>query len=290
MNLAGLHTRTTVIFDSGLAADEVRIGRLLQSGPAGERVSHHLDHIRRLAGLESSVYVESESNFPVGAGLASSASAFAALTLAACAAADLSPSERELSALARLGSGSAARSVPGGYVEWQAADRHDESYAYSIAPPEHWALIDLVAIVSRAPKATGSTGGHALAPTSPLHSARLAGAGDRLALCRDSLMARDFSALAEVVEADSTLMHAVMMTSRPPLYYWQPLTLAIMAAVREWRAGGLSVCFTIDAGPNVHCICEAPAAGEIERRLRAMPGVLDVLRAEPGGPARLVDP
>jgi diphosphomevalonate decarboxylase len=101
-------------------------------------------------------------------------------------------------------------------------------------------------------------------------------------------LARDFAALAEVAEADSTLMHAVMMTSRPPLYYWRPATLAVMAAVREWRADGVPVCFTIDAGPNVHCICAPGAGDEVERRLRALPGVTDLLRAGPGWPARLV--
>ncbi|MBI3764764.1 MAG: diphosphomevalonate decarboxylase, partial [Chloroflexi bacterium] len=149
MNLAGLETRTTVAFDSALPGDEVVIDGVPQSGPAKERVSKHLDHVRRLARLESPARVGSVNNFPIGTGIASSASAFAALTVAACAAAGLLLSERELSALARLGSGSAARSVPGGFVEWIAAERHEDSFAFSIAPPEHWALVDLVAVVSR---------------------------------------------------------------------------------------------------------------------------------------------
>jgi diphosphomevalonate decarboxylase len=104
----------------------------------------------------------------------------------------------------------------------------------------------------------------------------------RLAACRAALLGRDFGAFAEVVEHDSNLMHAVMMTSRPPLFYWLPPSLAIMEAVPEWRKAGLQVCYTLDAGPNVHCICVRNDAGLVMERLRAMSGVLQVLSASPG--------
>jgi len=289
MNLAGLETVTTVEFVDGLIEDEVIIGGEVQTGTAKARVSAHLDHIRAQAGITLRARVESRSNFPAGAGIASSASAFAALTLAGAAAAGLALSESELSALARLGSGSAARSVPTGFVEWQVGASPETSFAFSIAPPDHWALKDVVAVVSKSHKAVGSTGGHALASTSPLQAARLASAPERLRVCREALLARDFASLAEVAEADSNLMHAVMMTSTPPLYYWEPATLAIMKAVREWRAQGLPVCFTIDAGPNVHCLCLAEAAPEVERRLREILDVKEILTAGPGGAARLMD-
>lgn len=290
MNLAGLETVTTVEFTEGLKEDEVTIGGEAQTGTAKARVSTHLDHIRARAGIALQARVESRNNFPAGAGIASSASAFAALTLAGAAAAGLSLSEPELSALARLGSGSAARSVPSGFVEWPllVGDSPETSFAFSIAPPDYWALRDVVAVVSKSHKAVGSTGGHALASTSPLQAARVASAPERLRVCREALLARAFALLAEVVEADSNLMHAVMMTSTPPLYYWAPATLAIMKAVRAWRAEGLPVCFTIDAGPNVHCLCLAEAAPEVERRLREILDVKEILTAAPGGPARLI--
>jgi diphosphomevalonate decarboxylase len=287
MNLAGLATVTTVEFVDGLIEDEVLIGGEAQTGTTKARVSAHLDHVRARGGMTLRARVESRSNFPAGAGIASSASAFAALTLAGAAAAGLALSESELSALARLGSGSAARSIPSGFVEWKMGDSPESSFAFSIAPPDYWALMDVVAVVSKSHKAVGSTGGHALASTSPLQAARIASAPERLRVCREALLARDFAALAEVVEADSNLMHAVMMTSTPPLYYWEPATLAIMKAVREWRAQGLPVCFTIDAGPNVHCLCLAEDTPEVERRLRAL-GVNEILTAAPGGPARLI--
>ncbi|MCS6909950.1 MAG: diphosphomevalonate decarboxylase, partial [Anaerolineales bacterium] len=287
MNLAGLETCTTVSFDDELLEDEVYIGGVAQTGAARKRVVAHLNLIRSYAQLENRARVESHNNFPAGAGIASSASAFAALTLAAAAAAGLAFSEAQLSALARRGSGSACRSVPGGFVEWRMGTGDTDSYAISIAPPEHWALADVIAMLSAAHKPTASTEGHALAETSPLQAVRVAGANERLARCKAALLARDFTALADVVELDSTLMHAVMMTSTPPLYYWEPLTLTVMKSVRAWRTEGLPVCFTIDAGPNVHCLTLAECAEEVKRRLRAL-GVPETLTALPGGPARLI--
>lgn len=288
MNLAGLFTRTTVAFDPALDRDVVVLDNAAQSAEALKRVADHLDRVRALAKITTRARVDSQNNFPTGTGIASSASGFAALTVAACAAAGLQLSERELSVLARQGSGSASRSIPGGFVEWQMGTGSDDSFAFSIAAPDHWALVDCIAIVSREHKEVGSTGGHALAHTSPLQQARIEDTPRRLDSCREALLARDFSRLAEIVEEDSTMMHAIMMTSRPPLYYWQAPTLAIMQAVREWRAKGLPACFTIDAGPNVHVITTADHAAEVKNRLGAIPGVQNVLAATPGGGAELV--
>jgi diphosphomevalonate decarboxylase len=117
----------------------------------------------------------------------------------------------------------------------------------------------------------------------------VAGAEERLRLCREAILSRDFATFAEVVELDSNLMHAVMMTSRPPLFYWLPATLAIMEQVRRWRRDGLHVCCTLDAGPNVHCICVRKEAEQVKDGLKAMSGVLNVLTATPGGPTKLLD-
>lgn len=291
MNLAGLETVTTVEFDAaGLDSDVVVIGGETQSGAQRERVVAHLDLVRERAGLCAPARVESRNNFPAGAGIASSASAFAALTLAASRAAGLDLTERELTVLARLGSGSAARSVPAGFVELLAGPEaaSDDAYARSIAPPDHWNLVDVIAVVSQKHKAVGSTSGHALARTSPLQPGRVAGAAERVDRCRDAVLSRNFAQLAELVELDSNLMHAVMMTSNPALFYWEPITLAIMKAVRRWRTEDeLAVCYTIDAGPNVHCLCPPEAAPEVERRLRDNLDVNRLLIATPGPAARL---
>jgi diphosphomevalonate decarboxylase len=289
MNLDGLYTRTRVSFDLALEADAFLLDGQLVFGPGLQRVSAFLDLVRQQAGMNTRARVESSNNFPMGAGIASSASAFAALSLAASAAAGLDLSEIELSRLARRGSGSACRSVPGGFVEWQAGEDDESSYAFSIAPPEHWDLVDCIAVVSREHKQTGSTEGHALAGSSALQDSRLADAPRRLDCCRRAILERDFSAFAEIVELDSNLMHAVMMTSTPPLIYWQPATLAVMHSVVEWRQSGMPVCYTIDAGPNVHVLCLSQIALQVVKSLQEIPGVGSVRTSPPGGPAVLLE-
>jgi diphosphomevalonate decarboxylase len=241
-----------------------------------------------MAGINSGAEVTSQSNFPLGVGIASSAAAFAALALAAAQAAGLDLGEADLSRLARRGSGSACRSIPGGFVEWQVGTGDPDSFASSIAPPRHWDLADCIAILSREVKPTGSTEGHALAGTSPLQASRVADAPRRLEICRNAIQKRDFAALAQIVELDSDMMHAVMMTSQPALFYWQGATLTVMQAVREERRQGLPVCYTVDAGPNVHVITEAAYVQRVAGFLHSLPGVRDVRTALVGGPARLV--
>ena len=201
-------------------------------GPALDRIRQHLDFIREAAGVPHHAAIMSANNFPSSAGIASSASAFAALTLASSTALGLDLSQRELSCFARLGSGSASRSIPGGFVEWHKGTSHETSFAETFAPADHWPLTDLVAVVDRGAKVVGSTEGHAMAGSSVLQKPRVDSALDRLARCRHAILRRDFQSLAEVVELDSNLMHAVMMTSSPPLLYWRPETLAIMELVR----------------------------------------------------------
>jgi diphosphomevalonate decarboxylase len=164
----------------------------------------------------------------------------------------------------------------------------EDCVAVSIAPPAHWDLADCVAIVNASHKKTGSTEGHALAWTSPLQGARVEDAPRRLDICRNAILERDFATFADIIELDSDMMHAVMMTSTPPLMYWQAATVDIFHAVREWRANGLPVAYTVDAGANVHVICPQEQAGAVEKRLRDLPGVRDVLVATVGGPARIV--
>jgi diphosphomevalonate decarboxylase len=288
MNLGALTTVTTVEFRAGLPFDMVSIDGQSGSGAALARVVAHLDRVRTLAGIEDRAWVASRNDFPAGTGLASSASGFAALSLAATQAAGLSLSEASLSRLARLGSGSACRSVPAGFVLWE-GDADDTSLARQVAPPEHWDLRDVVAIVAREHKAVGSEEGHGLAPTSPFYAARLAAVPGLLATVRTSIEGRDLAALGPAIEADALAMHGVMMTSQPWLLYWLPETVRVLEAVRIWRREGLAVYLTMDAGPNVHCFCETADAAEAEARLRAVPGVKDTIASGPGGGVRLVD-
>ena len=288
MNIDGLYTRTTVSFQPSLALDELVINGNEMTGPGLKRVSAILDEVRAVAGIHDRAEVASDNNFPTGAGIASSAAAFAALALAATTAAGLNWDEPRLSRLARHGSGSACRSIPSGFVEWDPGSGDEDSVAASLAGPDHWALADCIALVNSTHKSIGSTEGHALAPTSPLQAARVADAPRRLEICRRSILGRDFDGLAAIIELDSNMMHAVMMTSNPALMYWQAATLTVMHAVREWRAAGLPVAYTIDAGPNVHVLCPRDHTSRVADKLKDLPGVNDVLTAAVGGPAKLV--
>lgn len=283
MNLDGLHTTATVQWSSDDVSDSVTINGRPADDAALQRVRKHLSLLRSRFKTNLFARVQSSNNFPMGAGIASSASAFAALTLAGVAALGEQLSERELSTIARRGSGSAARSIPSGYVEWLAAGSHDMSYAATFVDDDYWELVDVIAIVSRRHKRVGSTAGHAAADTSILQTARVENAPQRLNAVKNAILKRDFEQFAQVVEADSNLMHAVMMTSKPPLFYWQPTSLAIMNNVRQWREeDGIQVCYTLDAGPNVHCICVKQDAATVKTRLEQMSDTIEVLTASVG--------
>jgi diphosphomevalonate decarboxylase len=118
---------------------------------------------------------------------------------------------------------------------------------------------------------------------------RVEDAPRRLEICRRAILERDFEALAEVAELDSNLMHAAIMTSQPPVLYWQPATLAVLRTVLAWRKSGTPVFFTIDAGPNVHVICPSEYAAQVTPKLAEIPGVLETLCAPVGSSARLAE-
>jgi diphosphomevalonate decarboxylase len=289
MNLGALETRTNVAFisDGSLSSDTLTINDQPASGAALQRVTTFLDVARDMADIHLPARVTSASNVPMGAGIASSASAFAALALAASQALQLPMTEPALSRLARRGSGSACRSVPGGFVEWQAGTSDQDSFAFSIAPAGHWELVDCITVIEDQHKQHGSTAGHALAATSPLQEARLADAPRRLDLCRQAIMQKDFEALASVVEQDSNLMHAVMMTSQPALFYWAPLSLTIMKLVPAWRRSGIPVCYTFDAGANAHIITTRDFASTVASKLGELDSIKQTIISGVGGSARL---
>ncbi len=284
MTMAAAHTTTTVAWDEAgaLTEDEITLDgqRLDRAGAA--RLVKHLDRLRGLAGVQWRARVASRNNFPMASGIASSASGFAALTAAGCAALGLALSPTEQSAVARLGSGSASRSLFGGFVEWEAGRDHSSSVAHQLYPGEHWDLRDVVAVVSSAAKAVSSEGGHKLAAGSPLNAGRIGWLPHALDEVRVALAARDLRRLGPAIEQDALAMHGVMMTSAPSLLYWQPGTVELLHAVRAWRGEGLEVYFTIDAGPNVHLICEAADETAVVERLARLPSVQQIIAGGPG--------
>ena len=288
MNLGALATKTTVTFRKDLKADVLTVNGAQRSRAAEDRAAAFMDEVRRLVPGIGYAEIVSENNFPMGAGIASSASAYAALALAASAAAGLNLKENECSRLARMGSGSASRSIPDGFCEWLPGQGDEDSYAVSIASSSHWDLRDLIAVASGEHKKVGSSAGHGMAGTSPFQAERVRTAPERVKTCREAVLDRDFDALAEVSERDMMMMHAVMMTQDPPLFYWEPVSLRLIKLVRDWREEGLSCFATLDAGPNVHVICLPESAAEVRARMEQIEGIREVLESGPGGKAELL--
>ena len=283
ITLDRLWTRMSVSFE----ADEE--DSLLVNGEPSpamlERVSRCLDHV---AGADRRpARVESESNFPIGAGLASSASAFAALVVAADAAAGCNRDMQSLSRLAGRSSGSAARSLFGGFVELSAGDEAIDVRV--ISDCDDWPMEVVIAVTESREKHLGS--GEAMmrsAATSPFYADWLARQQSDLEAARQAVADRDFEKLANVSEHNCLKMHSVMWTSRPPIVYWNRTTIACMETIRSLKEEGDPVFFTIDAGPQVKAVCLPESADLVLGALRQTPGVIDVIRTGLGAGAHLV--
>jgi diphosphomevalonate decarboxylase len=276
MNLSGCITTTTVEFSEGFEQD------MVTEGFDKKRIIEHIDRLRKLAGIQHRAHVATKNSFPTSAGIASSASGFAALTVAAAAALELHLSEKELTALARLGSGSASRSIPDGFVKWE------DSFAYSLYPPDYWDIRDVLVIVEDAQKHVSSTAGHGRAETSPYFKKRLETLPGRIGRLEETLRTKNLTVFGEITEEDCLDMHRVMQTQSPPLFYWNGTTKRIMDAVTGWRATGLPVYFTIDAGPNIHLICEAKNEKKAVQAVREMKGVKEIIVNKPAKGAHVI--
>jgi diphosphomevalonate decarboxylase len=284
VTLDGLCTVAEVELSDSLNEDRISG---LPAGPAA-RVSAFLERFRSRFGVRRRARVSLRSNFPVAAGLASSASNFAALAKAATAAAGLELDDAELADLARVGSGSACRSIHGGFVEWR--PEGGRSIVERIASKEHWALCILVAVTSERPKAVGSSEGmRRTEATSPYYRAWLDSGGRDLADARAAIRDRSLEQIGTVAERNCLRMHAAMMASVPPLLYWEPATVAVMREVWSLRERGTEAYFSIDAGPQVKVLCTPSAAPAVRAALASVPGVLRVLESRPGDGARLLD-
>jgi diphosphomevalonate decarboxylase len=292
VTLGGLRSRTRVRFDPGLEDDRVVLNRDPATGPPRVAIVTMLDLVRDRAGVLSRAEVVSENNFPTSSGLASSASGFAALAGAASAAAGLALSPRELSRLARLGSGSAARSIFGGFVLWRAGTRADgrDSYARSLYGERHWPeLVDVIALVENAPlkEVRSAEAMQATVRTSPDYPGRLASLPARSVRIVRAIGARNAKLLFPLVMEECDSFRNVCETTRPPLDYLTPASRAVLAEVRALnRAAGRPVAaYTHDAGAHVHVFTLAGHLRAVRRRLAAVPGVRETLVVRPGAGA-----
>lgn len=291
MCLSDLFSICTVEFKRGLEKDNIQfLNEKVVTNREEQRVVKVLDRVRGLGGVDFRARVVTKNNFPKATGIASSASGLSAVTLAAIGALGLDLEERELSKLCRMASGTACRSVPDGFVEWEKGINSEDSIAKTIFIPDWWDIADVVVIVTRKMKKVSSTEGHSLADTSPFYRARLAGMDEKVKAIKESIKRRDFSTFGRILEDDALNMHAVCFTSQPPIMYWEPLTIGIMKTVVEWRKfNDLESYFTIDAGPSVHVICRERDASVVVRRLRKVLGDQRVVINRPAVGARLVN-
>ncbi len=279
ITLDALWSDTEVAFDPALASDELVLDGKPRPDGLG-RVSACLDILRDMAGIGTRATVVSRNNFPTGAGLASSASGFAALVGAGARALGLDLSPKELSIVARQGSGSAARSIFGGFVEMRAGTNADgrDSHAEPLLPGREWPLDIVVAVTATGEKPVGSGSGmRRSARSSPYYGSWLETHPPDMELCRKAIHARDFEALAEVAEASCLKMHAAAMAARPALIYFNGVTVEGIGLIRELRRSGLPVFFTVDAGPQIKAVCAPDARAAVRDALAGLPGVVETI-------------
>lgn len=285
LTLDALRTRTEVRFDSALAKDTATMGDAEVEGRPLLRIVEMLDRMRALSGETRAAAIVSHNNFPTAAGLASSASGFAALAMAAASAAGLSLTQGQLSSHARRSSASAARSLFGGFATLGA----DEDKGAALASADHWDVAMIVAVITSGPKAIGSTGGMVhTKTTSPYYPAWEACAPAIYEEVRQGVLSRDFERVATSMEHSTRLMHATMITSLPPVLYLKGPTVELMHKIAEKRASGEPVAYTMDAGPNVKVFTLGSHVEKTRAMLASTPGVEKVIVCRPGPGASLL--
>ncbi len=287
-------TRTTVEFSPSLSRDTFSLNGKIAKPLETARVSCVLDAVRRAAGIKTRARVYSENNFPTAAGIASSASGFAALACAAADAAGMKSSSRQLSLFARMGSGSACRSVIGGFAEWKKGSKKDgsDSFAAQIAPASHWpTLRNVIAITDAGRKLIGSDIGMQLTVTgSALYKERLRKMPTLIREMKSAILSRDLPSFLSLAMKESSNMHAVMLDSTPPIMYLNDTSREIMRAVNSFNdeAGEIVAGYTFDAGPNAHVYTTEKNARKIERMLSGIEEVKKTITCRAGsGPRRL---
>jgi diphosphomevalonate decarboxylase len=279
--LSGLDTVTTVEFIETLKSDEILIQGESEEGEAG-RVAKHLDRIRKMAGKNTFAKVVSQNTFPKGTGLSSSGSGFAALTVAATKAIGLELQEKEMSILARQGSGTACRCVCGGVVEWKDSDTSETSYSETIFPADYFDIRDVVAVVDEGKKLVSSTQGHTTAGTSLFFGERQKLIKEKIETVRSAFHEKDFKRLGELVEAEALEFHSILLTSRPPMIAWYPGTVEVMLAVQAMRNEGISAYFTINTGFNVHVLTLPEFEDVVKEKLSTLSLVKKIITAKIG--------
>ncbi|MDD5022636.1 MAG: diphosphomevalonate decarboxylase [Candidatus ainarchaeum sp.] len=290
-----LQTKTTVILDEEFTIDELWINDQKATAKETERVASIIELVRIKAKSKLKAKIFSENSFPKGAGLASSASSFAALSGATCKAYSLGLNKKELSKIARMGSGSASRSIFGGAVEWIKGIRKDgeDCYAQEIAPKEKFKeLRNIVAILERKEKKIGSREGMKITTsTSKNFENRLIEVEKRLKIAREAILDFDFEKLAPVIMEDSDSMHKVMKESNPSLIYMNDISHKIRKEIIELNKSSEKYlgAYTFDAGPNAHIYTLSKNTSKIKSILNEIEGVQEIIECGIGDGIRFSD-
>lgn len=288
MNLSNLTTTTTVEFNKSFKEDEIIINNQKEE-IVESRAIKHLDRIREIANINYKAKVVTNNNFPTGTGLSSSASGFAALTVAGAKAAGLNLSKKELSILARQGSGSACRSIPDGFVKWLDGNTSETSYAISLFSENYWDIVDVVAVVSKNKKEVSTTEGQKLAGSSPFFPVRLKKINEKINLIKKYMKEKNFVKFGELLEGEALELHSIMLTSSPSLIYLLPGSLRVMHMVKKWRQEGLQVFFTVNTGQDIHLICQKKDAEEVSKRALLVSEVKKTIINYPSQGAHLIN-
>lgn len=285
ITLDGFYTTTTVEFGKEIKEDTLILNNTQGSLSDTKKVISFLNKVRDIAGVDYHAHIVSKNNVPTAAGFASSASGFAALATAATKALGLELSNEELSVIARQGSGSACRSIYGGYVEWVMGERRDgkDSYARQLLGEKEWKLTILSVVVATGKKKVSSRDGmKRTVETSPFYKGWLDTVPNDLEEAKRAISERDFQGLGEVMEGNALKMHATMMGAKPPILYWESGTVEVISCIEELRHSGIPAYFTIDAGPNVKVLCLPNNAKDIKKALMELNGVEEIITCHPG--------
>ncbi|MBU5594753.1 diphosphomevalonate decarboxylase [Amphibacillus sp. MSJ-3] len=259
ITLDKFYTDTSVEFDASLKQDQFILDGQHVDSKELKKISAFLDKVRTSTGEVRFARVDSVNHVPIAAGFASSASGYAALAAAAMKATGSNISKRELSQMARQGSGSASRSIYGGFVEWQMGVQPDGSdcYAVPLLPQDAWDLRVLsIEVTHEVKKVLSREGMKRTVETSPFFTGWLEAVAADLIEAKQAISTRDFTLLGETLERNALRMHATTLGAEPPFMYWQSSTVKVMESVQALRQEGLEAYFTIDAGPNVKVVCQ----------------------------------
>ncbi len=268
LTLDALYTDTEIEFKDDLKEDIFILDNEEQSGNSLKRVSDFLELFRSKANIHSKAIIKSTNHVPTAAGLASSASGFAALSAAANIATGLNLDSHELSKMARLGSGSATRSIYGGFVEWQKGYDDNSSYAIPIDNAD-WDIGMVIVIINNNKKEIASrTGMKLTVDTSPFYDGWVKSSEEDLKNIKLAIKNKDFIKMGEITESNSLKMHGTMLGANPPILYWEPETIMVMDIVKELRKNNIPCYFTMDAGPNVKILCKLSQTDIIKERLK----------------------